>query len=199
MFSNLKLKIGLSKLRKQAKSVKRHKMVYNLQTARKVGIVFFASNGDEFDHAMNLVSFLTGKNIDVALLAYCPEKEIPQNFYLRKHTKVFTKKELNWYGKPTPEYVNKFISLELDILIDLSMHEIFPLRWVSTLSTAKFKVGALNYFGNPNDLVINVKKEQNIDYLISQIKHYLNLINNRFAQQEDWENEQKLRPGITTN
>ena len=192
MFSKLRLKIGLSQLRKKKKLVTRQKMVHNFESARKIGIIFYASTGAEFDHAMGLVNFLTEKNIDVALLVYCPEKEVPQNFFLRKHSKVFTKKDLNWYNKPLPLFVEKFISINFDILIDLSMQEVFPLRWVATLSLAKFKVGALHYYGNPNDLMISLKSNQDIGFLITQIKHYLNLINNRFAQEKEWKESIKL-------
>jgi hypothetical protein len=74
-----------------------------------------------------------------------------------------------------------------DILIDLSTEEVFPLKWVVSLSKAKFRVGNLSYPDNPNDLIINIKPNEDLSYLISQIKHYLNLINNRFAQQDSEE------------
>lgn len=186
MFSNLKLKIGLSRLKKQLKGHKRQKMVYNLETARRIGIVSNATSSIVFEQTMQLATFLNSKHIDVSLLVFCPEKEVPQKYYLRKNVVVFNKKELNWYGKPLHPAVDDFISSNFDILIDLSLQEIFSLRWIASLSKAKFKVGTLQYFANPNDMVISLKKEQGIEILIEQLKHYLNLINNRFAQQEEW-------------
>ena len=191
MLSNLKLKIGLSQLQKRLKTFQRKKMVYNFESARKVGILI-ASSADAFDHAMQLQSFLTAKRIESTTLIFCTEKEIPQKYFLRKGVSVFSKKELNWYGKPISSVAEEFINTNYDILIDLSMTESFPLRWISSLSKAKFKVGTLQYYGNPNDLVISISKEKGIDYLIEQIIHYLSILNNRFAQEENWNKDIKI-------
>ena len=190
MFSKLKLSIGLSRLRKHSKNTVRKKMVHNLESARSIGIICFANTNNGLDNAMHFANFLNEKKIITSILVFCPLKEVPQNFLLRKNVKVFTKKELNWYGRPNQPIVEQFINEDFDILIDLSLQEIFPLRWVSTLSRSKFKVGTLGYFGNPNDLTISLKNEKSEEYLISQIKHYLNLINNRFAQEQDWAKEE---------
>ena len=184
MFSTLKSKVGHSKLRKQLKFVARKKMVYNLDSARNVGLLFIANSEVEFQSCLNFYSFLKDKGLAVKVIAYYPGKEFPQNFLLRKNIDVFTKKDLNWFYKPLSTFVDNFIDQEFDILIDLSMLENFPLKWIATLSKAKFKVGNLSYYDNPNDLIINVRPEEKLDYLISQIKHYLHLINNRFAQEQ---------------
>ena len=159
-------------------------MVYNLDSARRIGIVFIASSDLVFEQALGFMNFLKEKNLEVKLIAYYPGKEIPQKFLLRKNINVFTKKDLNWYFKPLSTFADEFIATDFDILIDLSMQETFPLKWITSLSRAKFKVGNLSYFGNPNDLIINIKPQENLDYLITQIKHYLYLINNRIAQEK---------------
>lgn len=185
MFAKLKLKFGNSRLRKQLKGLKRNKKVYNLDSAKQIAVVFYATSELVFDQALDFVSFLNKQNLEVCILTYFPGKETPHKFLLRKNVNVFNKKELNWYHKPIAPFVTEFIDMEFDILIDLSPQEIFPLKWISSLSRAKFKVGNLSYYGNPNDLIINVKPvNENLDYLISQIKHYLHLINNRVAQEK---------------
>lgn len=183
MFSNFKSRIGHSRLNKHLRGITRKKMVYNLVSARKIGLIVYLTSEKDFNIALDFVNFLTKQNLSVDVLAYFPGKEIPQNYLLRKNLNVFCKKDLNWYFKPIQPFVEEFAAKEFDILIDLSMEEIFPLKWPATLSRAKFKVGNLSYYGNPNDLIINVKPNENLEYLISQIKHYLNLINNRFAQE----------------
>jgi hypothetical protein len=77
------------------------------------------------------------------------------------------------------------------------MQEAFPLRWVASLSLAKFKVGTLHYFGNPYDMVISLKSNHDLGYFITQIKHYLNLINNRFAQEKEWERSEKFNSELS--
>ncbi|MDX9847312.1 MAG: hypothetical protein RBT74_10055 [Tenuifilaceae bacterium] len=183
MFNNFKLRVGHSKLKKLLKGFKREKKVHNLISARKVGIVFLATSEKSFQQVIGFVDFLTQQNLEVCILAYCPEKEIPEKYQLFENVNIFSVKETSWYGKPLAPFADEFQAMDFDILIDLSTQETFPLKWITTLSKAKFKVGNLSYFGNPNDLIINIKPNEDLDYLISQLKHYLNLINNRFAQE----------------
>lgn len=184
MFSKLKSKVGHSSLSKHLKGLVRSKKVYNLDSARRIGLLFVVNTDTVFEQVLNFVNYLKDKNLDVKVVAYFPGKEIPQQFLLRKNINVFTKKDLNWYLKPLSLFVEEFIAEDFDILIDLSMEENFPMKWIVSLSRAKFKVGNLSYYGNPNDLIINVKPGENLDFLISQLKHYLHLINNRFAQEK---------------
>jgi hypothetical protein len=184
MFKNFKLRIGHSRLNKQLKSFNREKKVHNFVSARNIGILFYASNESVFKQVMDFVDFLSKQNLEVCMLAYCPEKEVPQKYQLYESVNIFNVKEINWYGKPLAPFTSEFTKMKFDILIDLTTQEIFPLKWIASLSIAKFKVGNLSYYGNPNDLIINVKPDENLEYLISQIKHYLNLINNRFAQEQ---------------
>ncbi len=188
MLKKLRLKIGLTKLRKLQKGVDRFKKVYNLVSARKVGIISYACNDSDFEQALKLVKLLNDKNLEVCLLAFYPEKEIPEKYLLRKNANVLSSKDLNWYYKPLSPLADDFIKMDFDILINLSMVEVFPIRWVTSLSKAKFKVGCLSYFGNPNDLIIKIKPEDNLEYFISQVVHYLMLINNRFAQEKEFSN-----------
>ncbi|MDD2278210.1 MAG: hypothetical protein PHD06_03470 [Bacteroidales bacterium] len=182
MFSKLKLKVGHNQLRKNLKGVKRNRLIYNLDTARTIGILFNAASDDVFNNALEFANFLNRKNLEVSAVAFYCGKETPQSYLLRKNVDLFNKKDINWYHKPQVPSVDKFIEKDFDILIDLSMKEVFPLKWIATLSRAKFKVGNLSYYGTPNDLIINLKPNDDIEYLISQITHYLQLINNRFAQ-----------------
>ncbi len=184
ILNNIKRKSGLKALAKSLRQVKRTKFVHNLVTARKIGIVTFLKNSKDFDEVLNFQHFLINQHMDVSILGYYPEKEIPQQLLLRKDTNIFCKKDVNWFGKPKNDFIDDFCKHEYDILIDLSMEEVFPLRWVSTLSRSKFKVGNLSYSGNPYDLIIDIEKPRGILYLIDQVKHYLLLLNNRFAQIE---------------
>lgn len=184
LFENIRRNSGLSALRKQAKELKRSKLVHNLTTARRVGIVTYINNLKDFDEVFNLLNFFGGLHIQVCILGYYPGKEIPQQLLMRKGTNIFCKKETNWYGKPITPVVDEFCNTEFDILLDLTLDEVFPIRWVSSMSRSRFRVGALSYEGNPFDLIINIEKSKGIAYLIEQTKYYLNLLNNRHAQAE---------------
>lgn len=181
ILSNLKRRVFLSKLGKQCKGLARQKEVHNLVTARTVGVLCYAESAADFELAMQFVSFITGKNLQACLVVYVPSKVVPESYLLRKNANIFSIKELNWYQKPIIQFVDEFIAMDYDILVDLSRVETLPLRWIATLSRANFKVGRLNYLGCPSDLTISLKSTDTMEYYISQIKYYLNLINNRFA------------------
>jgi hypothetical protein len=171
---------------KGLRSLKRTKIVHNLASAHKIGIVGVVNNSKDFEDITNLQKMLINKNMQVEMLVYFPGKEIPQQFLIRKGINIFNRKEVNWYGKPVMPYAEQFCKIEHDILIDLSLAEVFPIRWLSTLSRANFKVGSLIYDGNPFELIIDVDSRREIPYLSEQIIHYLNLLNNRSAQVEDY-------------
>lgn len=185
MFKNFRLKIGHSQLRKQLKALKRDKRVHNFESARKIGILLLLNSDNDFEQALGMMAYLTEKNLETTLLGLYLGKEIPHKYLMRKNIHIFNKKDVNWYGKPLLPYTNEFMGKEFDILIDLTMAETFPLKWIASLSRAKFKVGCLSYYGNPNDLIINITSNNTIEFLIEQIKHYLYLINNRFAQEAE--------------
>lgn len=185
LIDNIKRNAGLSALSKSLKSVKRNKIVHNLVTARSIAIIGVVQTIKDFDDINSLQKILTEKNLQVEVLVYFPGKEIPQQLLLRKGINIFNRNEVNWYGKPLLPFVERFCKEEYDILIDLSMFELFPIRWIAALSRSRFKVGSLSYAGNPYELIISVDNQKEISYLSEQIIHYLNLINNRFAQEQD--------------
>jgi hypothetical protein len=185
LIDNIKRNTGLKALSKSLRSVKRNKYVHNLVTARKVAIIGVVNNTKDFDDITNLQKFLTEKNMQVEVLVYFPGKEIPQQLLMRRGINIFNRNEVNWYGKPLLPFVEQFCKVEYDILIDLSMNELFPIRWIATLSRSRFKVGSLSYAGNPYELIITVDNNKEISYLTEQIIHYLNLLNNRFAQEQE--------------
>jgi len=184
IIDNIKRNSGLKALSKSLRQVKRTKFVYNLVTARRIGIVSFLRNSKDFDEVLSFQHFLNNQHLNVTIIGYFPGKEIPQQLLLRKDANIFCKNDVNWYGKPKIDFIDDFCKQEYDILIDLTMEEVFPLRWISTLSKSKFKVGNLGYPGNPYDLIIDCEKSKGTNYLIDQIKHYLLILNNRFAQVE---------------
>jgi hypothetical protein len=185
IIDNIKRNAGLKALSKSLRTLKRNKFVHNLVTARKIAIVGLVNNNKDFDEINSLQKILTEKNMQVEILLYYPGKEIPQQLLLRKGINIFNRNEVNWYGKPLIPFVEQFCRVEYDILIDLSLVEQFPIRWISSLSRSKFKVGSHSYVGNPYDLIINVDNKKEIPYLSEQIIHYLNILNNRFAQDKE--------------
>lgn len=178
-----KYKKSIKALTKSLVGFRRQKMVQNLTTARTIGLVCTLHSQSVLDEVLGIKKYFEGINIGVLVLGYFPGKETPQLFTMHNRVSVFDKNQVNWYGKPESAEIASFTSTEFDILIDLNFQEVMPMRWIASLSRAKFKVGALNYYGNPFDLIVTVDEAKGLNYLCEQVKQVLYRLNNRFAQE----------------
>lgn len=78
----------------------------------------------------------------VAMLSYVEtdSKRTPSYLVKKLDSGFFCKSDLNWYGKPVAE-IDAFTNVEFDILIDLELDPILPLKHVLRMSKAHMKVG----------------------------------------------------------
>ncbi len=174
---NIKCKIGRYNLRKQLKNLKRQVKTHNFNTAKSAGILFSSPDDDSFRAIKDFLTFLSEKELKVYALGYVPSKKIPQQFLMRKGINFYCKTDLNWYYKPKNEIIDQFVNREFDILFDLSLKDYFTVNYTGSLSKASFKIGVQKENAY-QDLVIDVNKNKSVDFLIEQIKHYLNILNN---------------------
>ena len=74
-----------------------------------------------------------------------------------------------------------------DILIDINFEKVFPIYYISSLSKANFKVGLYDTeSGNSTfDLMIELKKPVRVDDYLSNVVHYLEMINSGSSGQSD--------------
>lgn len=174
---NIKCKIGHFYLNKRLKKLKRRVKAHNFKTAKTAGIIFNSPDEKSFEAIKQFLSFLSENELKVIALGYIPSKKIPENYLMRKGINFYSKSDLNWYFKPKNEIINQFTNQEFDILFDLSIEEYFTVNYVGSLSKAEFKIGKQSDNAY-HDLLIDIKENNTIEYLIDQIKYYLNLINN---------------------
>lgn len=169
--------IGRLLLRRNLRNLQRTKRVYNLSTARKIGILFNASREEHFDHVLDFHKFLKEKGINTHVFGYVNAKELPDKYLFKKDFYFFQKKDLNWYYRPVSEDAKRFVSSNFDILIDLNMEQNFPSQFLVALSHAHLKVGRFTDKEDYYDLMIHIEKGKKIDFFIEQVKHYLEVIN----------------------
>lgn len=179
MFGKLKYKSGLKAIATLQKKIPRKKFIYNLTTARKVGVVFEGSITGIPEELKAFIQYLKTMNLDVYAIGFVDIKELTVGLEQHPSINFFSRKELKWNGVPNCPHVVDFDSIRLDILIDFSRRELMPLRGVTALAHASFKVGFINYHNSPFDFIVAVKESEPLSYLIEQAKHYLMAINNR--------------------
>ena len=160
--NNTKSYIGQKVLERKLKDRIRTINVCNINDAKKIGIIFNATHLISFEIIRNFVKELSQKKISVTALGYVNSKRLIDHYLYRKGFSFFTKSNLNWFDKPVTDTVEEFINIPFDILINLSLEEYYPIRYVVALSISTFKVG--KYFDEPNymDLMIDIEKEKKV-------------------------------------
>ncbi len=179
MFNSLKYKYGHIVLSRKKKKIKRERGVFNFDTAKTCGIVFNASSQETYEKAKKFIDFLKTKNINVIAIGFVDSKEVKDFYRETVQFKFFSRKNINWYGKPKNENVNSFIKQKFDLLIDLSLTNDFPLEYIAAMSLSKFKVGRFTSEKGEYDFMIDVGKNPTHDFLIAQIRHYIENLNKK--------------------
>jgi hypothetical protein len=158
----LRKKIGYKILRRKMQHLQRQRKVTTLESAQKIGLIFNATETSIFDPIKNFIEYLTNKNIEVFPLGIVNSNTLVDQYLFRKGYYFLTRKQLNWYYKPTDPYVETFINQPFDILIDLSIEQYYPIQYLAGLSKAKFKIGIYSSNNEIHDFMINIDPERKL-------------------------------------
>lgn len=176
MFEILKQKVGDSILQSKARTLKRRKEFYNFKTAKTAGVIFCADKENSYIEAKSFIQFLEDKGMAVFGLGYVFDKSKLGHFPYHKGIDYFSVSNLNWYNKPQNTVIDEFIEQKVDLLIDLSLSETFPIRYIFALSRAAFKISGATAKALYSDLNFEIKgKEKQVEY-VGIVKKYLNTI-----------------------
>lgn len=177
--SGLKESIGNFVLNYKLKRFTRNRGVYNLDTAKTIGVIFNGTNQQTYEIARSFIKYLMAGEIKVEALGFVNSKEVLDFYSYQTGVSFFSKKNLNWYNKPKNPVIDEFIAKDFDILLDLTIETDFPIKYIVSLSKAKFKVGRLIEGADYLDFMIDISKNKKHIYLVEQINHYLSLINKK--------------------
>ena len=175
--AGLKENIGRRVLKKKFKSFKRYRHVHNFETAKSAVVLFDTTDADSFPAIKEFRKFLETKGLQCDTFGYVQQKEIPQELLFQKNYSFITKRDLNWYQKPSVEAVDAFFSLNPDILFDFTKEVSLELQFLVQLSKAQFKIGCYTEEKNDYDLMINLTNQDDAGYLSEQFKHYVSMLN----------------------
>jgi len=116
----------------------------SLQHAESVGLVYL-----ERDHAHYLEIKDLAKRLKeefgvkrVGMMSFVPEeeKQTPNWLVKKLDSGYFCKSDLDWHGWPVKEF-EAFVDTPFDILIDLELEPVLPLKFLVRASHAGMKVG----------------------------------------------------------
>lgn len=177
MFGKLRTKIGKYYYRKEQSRQARICRMTNLREAKRIGILYTLDDVPDYERVSEFVTKLQGDHKEVKALGFVKNKNLIQRFLPKLSYDFFSSRDLTWFYKPVHRQVKDFIEKEFDLLIDLSLQDSFPLKYISGLSNAMCRVGKfsesnLDYY----DLMIDLKPTMTSEEYIGHIQHYLTVI-----------------------
>ncbi len=179
---NIKTMFGERFLAKEMAGNKRGKPMskFNFTEIKSVGILFDSSDKEEFELVKKYVNYLKEMKKRVKAIGYFSNKQIPALTYSKLEYDFFTDKELTWYLKPNDPFVKNFIEEEWDLLIDLNIHDRFPLKYIATVCKAKFKLGKYDKKEQEAyDMMIETAPDKSLKFFLRQVDTYLFMINRK--------------------
>lgn len=179
LFKNIRQKIGKAILTNKLAKTKRKVFYSNIDTVKKIGIVWDASRSDEFASLTRFHQRMNEHNIEVKVLGYFPGKELPDKYTAIRYLTCIKKQELNFFYNPVSAESDSFIHNRFDILIDVNFKKLFPLHYISSLSNAALKVGLFEAEtkDTPFDLMMEIKSPVDVDIYLKHVLQYLEMIN----------------------
>ena len=111
--------------------------------------------------------------IELTLLTYYHSDKLPDNVIPDPGKVLLSKNECNWFGKPTVAEALNFTCSDLDILIDLTSEECFPMQYIVVASKASFKVGRCAYSNNPYDFMVASGPSMTDEEFVQTLSTYL--------------------------
>ena len=151
------------------KESKRKKQV-NLKSARKIGILFDATELTTRKTILDYVETLKDRQKVVRLLGYFDNRLKDNNFTFRHYNKA----NIDWAMRPKGEYVEEFINQDFDVLINLSPKSRKDAEYITALTGASLKVGPITDNTNCYDLMLDTKQNIEIPQFIKQVEAILN-------------------------
>jgi hypothetical protein len=187
LFGNARYKIGNSILTKKIDRIKRKVFYSNISLIKTIGIVWDASKTEDFSSLSKFYQKMHERDIDVKIIGYYPGKELPDKYTAVRYLSCIRKKEVNMFNIPVSTEADVFTRKRFDVLIDINFDKVFPLYYITSLSSASFKVGLFDSESGSStfDLMMDIKKPVQIDNYLIQIIHYLEMINSGSTIQVD--------------
>lgn len=171
--------MGYRSLRRRVNKLSRNREFVNIKDAETVGILFQPVDDKSFETVKLFLKSLTEEGKQIFAIGYVDSPKIPDFYLLRKGINFFCKHDLSLFFRPEPVFVDDFIEREFDLLINLSVDNLYPLEYIYALSKAKFKAAKSLNGSDHSDLTIDIKTNRDVEFLIQQITHYLSLINKK--------------------
>jgi hypothetical protein len=159
---------------------RRGKSVMNFADANYIGIIFNATNSENFELVKKYITYLKDYKKKVRSIGYFDLKDVPEGQLSKLEYDFISRKDLNWHYFPSGVSVSNFVKEEFDVLINLDMDDILPLHYLGAFSAAKFKTAKLNEdFQQYYDMMIDPVDNPSLKFFMRNMDVYLNMVNKK--------------------
>jgi hypothetical protein len=179
---DIQRKIGEMFLKKELTGFSRERGFKGFPASSTIGIIFNATDAEEFELVKKYVKYLRDLKKKVKTIGYFEQRDIPDMTYSKIEYDFFSKRDLNWHQKPIKPFIDNFLEEEYDILIDLNIKDLFPLKYIASLSKAKFKIGRFAENIDLYDLMIEMEQEKGLKFFLKNLDNYLLQIKTKDGQ-----------------
>jgi hypothetical protein len=165
---------------KQRAGYARRRTIMNIDSANSIGILYCADNATDVELMKKYIHTLREMGKQVRSLGLINIKEVPAGLNGSEMHQYFSLKELNWYCKPSSQFIHNFVKEEFDMLFDFGLPAQLPILFVTSMSKAKCKVG--RYFEKYIDLydvMIEAGEDKKLDYVIGTTNDYMMSLNKK--------------------
>lgn len=167
----LKEKYAYKKLRKKVNAIKRIAEIPEINNIKRIGVIWQAEENEAF---LYLKNYFAKKQI--IFRSICVYQEKTQN---ETGSNDLTPEDLNWWGLPKPGKIDEFLSIDFDLLLNISLQQNLVLDYITALTHARFKIGWSENEDNYFDLNINIGKNKDALFLAEQQIFYLRQLNKK--------------------
>lgn len=178
-FQQFRNRIGRYYLNKES-ATNRYPHIMNFHNAKTIGLLYVSSSESSVIMMKQYMKSLKAEygTRQMMALAFVDEKEAPFYHQHKLEFDFFSRKDLNWFGKPKCDVIKNFVNRDYDILVDLTDGDHTPLNYVLKNSRAKFKVGKFSgEIDEAYDLCIDVRESATLEDYMKQVNYFLNKIN----------------------
>ena len=159
------------KLKKTESSIKRNPVIPDLNSIKKVGVIWQPEHNEAFHY---LQDYFAKKQVIFRSLCFYSEDTIDNS-----DANSIVPKDLNWWGFPKPGKIDNFIEMKFDLLLNICLETTFALDYITLITEAKFKTGSTKSEKNYFDLNINIGENKDALYLAKQQIFYLGQLNQK--------------------
>jgi hypothetical protein len=152
----------------------------NIDAANTIGILYCADKPDEVELIKNYVQSLRNLGKQVKSLGFINVKELPLGLNGSMMHQYYAMKELNWYFKPSSQFIDNFVNDDFDMLMDFGMPTQLPIIYITAMSKAKCKIGRyLEKYVDLYDVMIESVENEKLEYVVKTTHDYMMVLNKK--------------------